>query len=194
MSEQWIGVIIGGAIGFISASIVALINGYFNRSNLKTQLKHQEEREKNILVLSKLEEAHQLISKMFNLSVKFTTEIMLLTQSENKFENLKIYKDSFQELMLPFEKICSNLRIYAPEIETSIPKVTNSINDLHRSTANLLNDLNELPKIQLQHKIFLDSCIELQNEIEKATLKYMNLSLAKKQLSTKQENKTHEKF
>jgi gas vesicle protein len=122
MNDAWIGVIIGGVIGFVATSIGATINGYFNRSNSQIQLHFQAQQDWNKLLLSRFEEIYELTFQVRKSCNEFDVSLMQLALSK-KFNDWKSPEPP------KTSRLCVLVEIYAPQLKGELTLIQHLISE-----------------------------------------------------------------
>ncbi len=121
MDNAIIGVLVGSSITLV----VSLITSYFNRSNLKLQLKQQD----RTLTISKLETLYEMILQLQLNGLTFVNKTQDYFGDNQKNPKDKLYWQKWDEIFLilanPLPKIITLADIYAFELKPMV-------NDLQR--------------------------------------------------------------
>ncbi|MGI8554783.1 MAG: hypothetical protein ACR2LT_00270 [Pyrinomonadaceae bacterium] len=163
MDKDWIPIVAALVGGFI-AVIGGIVAGFFSRSNIKLQLKHQSEQERVKLNLSKYEELYTQLLELQKASYWFRNHIY---QNNNQPYTTEWSNKLNDDFLLNLNKILTYVAIYTPELEEDIQKLNDATIKLQTSGNEMLIQKNLDKELLNQHFLnLIRSCQRVQEKIQ----------------------------
>jgi hypothetical protein len=172
MDVSTINLIIGIAGGILGASIGALINGIFNRKNLKIQLQLSQSEARNNITLSKLEELHDLLGGFLGTSARYLAQLQIIPRDETLNQKFSELCDS---LLMHSTKIHNKIRIYAQDLNEDWDQYSDCVANSIELGKEFINsnriDMTDLEKNQSKLKNLTKQMFrKIENKIDKQIL------------------------